>query len=67
MLNIKILDILICPICKGSLYYKKDMEELICEFDHLAFPIHDNTPIMLKDEARRLEKNELQIKSYFKK
>jgi uncharacterized protein YbaR (Trm112 family) len=59
MLNIKILDILVCPLCKGSLNYQQDTEELICEFDHLAYLIHDDAPIMLIDEARQLVTDEL--------
>ena len=37
----KLLDILVCPICKGTLVYRKDVPELICKFDRLAFPIRD--------------------------
>lgn len=59
MLNIKLLDILVCPLCKGFLNYQPDMEELICDFDHLAYPINDNTPIMLIDEARQYIADEL--------
>jgi uncharacterized protein YbaR (Trm112 family) len=50
----KLLDILACPICKGALIYKKDENELICKLDRLAFPIRDDIPIMLVDEAREL-------------
>lgn len=46
----KLLNILVCPLCKGKLLEKK--EELICRFDRLAFPIRDGIPVMLEPEAR---------------
>lgn len=54
----KLLEILVCPICKGSLLYKKDAQELICKFDKLAYPIRNDIPIMLEDEARKLNLEE---------
>ena len=54
----KLLDILACPVCKGELVYKKDDGELICKLDRLAFPIRDDIPVMLVDEARKLEADE---------
>lgn len=54
----KLLDILACPVCKGPLVYVKDKEELICKVDRLAFPIRDNIPVMLEDEARELAAEE---------
>jgi uncharacterized protein YbaR (Trm112 family) len=54
----KLLDILVCPLCKGPLLYKKDREELICKADRLAYPIRDDIPVMLEDEARRLAADE---------
>ncbi|SET36301.1 tetraacyldisaccharide 4'-kinase/hypothetical protein [Nitrosospira multiformis] len=50
----KLLDILVCPLCKSPLLYRKPESELICKADRLAFPIRDGIPIMLEDEARRL-------------
>ncbi len=50
----KLLDILVCPLCKGELRYDKEAAELICPRDRLAFPIRDGIPVMLEDEARRL-------------
>ncbi|HET9112261.1 MAG: Trm112 family protein [Burkholderiales bacterium] len=50
----KLLDILVCPICKGPLVYRKAAQELICKGDRLAFPIRDDIPVMLEDEARVL-------------
>jgi uncharacterized protein YbaR (Trm112 family) len=50
----KLLDILVCPICKGPLLYRKPEQELVCKADRLAFPIRDGIPVMLEDEARKL-------------
>jgi uncharacterized protein YbaR (Trm112 family) len=54
----KLLDILVCPICKGPLYYDKAAQELICRGDRLAYPIRDDIPVMLEDEARQLPAEE---------
>jgi uncharacterized protein YbaR (Trm112 family) len=54
----KLLDILVCPICKGKLVYKADAAELICKVDRLGFPIRDGIPVMLQPEARELPADE---------
>lgn len=54
----KLLDILACPICKGPLVYNKEKAELICKVDRLAYPIRDDIPVMLEDEARQLAADE---------
>jgi uncharacterized protein YbaR (Trm112 family) len=54
----KLLDILVCPLCKGPLLYKKADKELICRGCRLAYPIRDDIPIMLEDEARKLHPEE---------
>lgn len=54
----KLLDILVCPICKSPLVYKREANELICRPDRLAFPIRDDIPVMLEEEARRLAGDE---------
>ncbi|OYY93271.1 MAG: tetraacyldisaccharide 4'-kinase [Hydrogenophilales bacterium 28-61-23] len=51
----KLLEILVCPLCKGPLVHNREAHELICKGDRLAFPIRDGIPVMLVDEARRLE------------
>jgi tetraacyldisaccharide 4'-kinase len=51
----RLLDILVCPICKGPLLYRKAEQELICKADRLAFLIRDGIPVMLEDEARKLD------------
>ncbi|MEK6735136.1 MAG: Trm112 family protein [Pseudomonadota bacterium] len=57
-MDAKLLDILVCPLCKGPLLYRKDDKELICKPDRLAFAIKDGIPIMLEDEARRIPDTE---------
>ncbi len=54
----KLLDILACPLCKGSLVYLKDSKELVCKADRLAYPIRDDIPVMLVDEARTMDPDE---------
>ena len=54
----KLLDILVCPVTKGPLVYDKDKQELISKSARLAYPIRDGIPVMLEDEARRLEPTE---------
>lgn len=49
-----LLNILVCPICKGNLIYKKAEQEFICKADRLAYPIRDDIPVMLEKEARKL-------------
>jgi uncharacterized protein YbaR (Trm112 family) len=54
----KLLEILVCPLCKGPLVYRKEDKELICNADRLAFRIDDGIPVMLEEEARRLAETE---------
>ncbi len=54
----KLLDILVCPLCKGPLLYRKSQQELICKADRLVFPIKDGIPVMLEDDARKLPPEE---------
>jgi uncharacterized protein YbaR (Trm112 family) len=51
----RLLEILVCPLTKGPLEYDADKQELISRRAKLAFPIRDGIPIMLPEEARRLE------------
>ena len=57
-MDAKLLDILVCPMCKGPLVYKKAENELICKACRLAYPIRDDIPVMLEEEARRLPAEE---------
>jgi len=54
----KLLEILVCPICKGKLVHRKKEGELVCKVDRLAFPIRDGIPVMLVEEARELPADE---------
>lgn len=55
MLKRELLDILVCPQCKGELEYDQKNEELICHRCRLAFPVKDDIPIMLIGEARTFD------------
>jgi len=54
----KLLDILVCPLCKGPLVYRKTEQELICRPCRLGYPISDDIPVMLEEEARKLPPEE---------
>ena len=54
----KLLEILVCPVTKGPLTYDRQKQELISKSARLAYPVRDGIPVMLEDEARRLEPNE---------
>jgi uncharacterized protein YbaR (Trm112 family) len=58
----RLLDILVCPLCKGKLIYRKnaprDAVELVCKADRLAYPVKDGIPVMLEEEARKLPADE---------
>jgi len=49
----RLLEILVCPLCKGKLVHDRAAQELICHADKLAYPIRDGIPVMLADEARQ--------------
>jgi uncharacterized protein YbaR (Trm112 family) len=57
-MDARLLDILVCPICKGPLVYRAAQGELICKADRLGFPIRDDIPVMLEEEARKLPPEE---------
>ncbi len=52
MLDEKLLEILVCPKCKGELEYREEDGELVCHACRLAYEVRDDIPIMLIDEAR---------------
>ena len=51
----KLLDILACPKCKGDLHYDKKNQKLICQKCKLAYPIKNEIPVMLIDEAEKID------------
>ena len=57
-MDAKLLEILVCPLCKGPLVYRRDQQELICKADRLAYPVRDDIPVMLEDQARSLPATE---------
>lgn len=57
-LDPKLLSILVCPVCKGDLKYDKSAAELVCVGDALAYPVRDDIPVMLSEEARQLSADE---------
>ena len=60
MLDKHLLEILVCPVTKGPLIYDKDKSELISTSAKLAYPIRDDIPVMLEEEARQLSEEELE-------
>lgn len=59
-MDAKLLDILVCPLCKSPLVYRKAEQELVCKADRLAFAIKDDIPVMLADEARSMTVEEVE-------
>ncbi|MFZ0106000.1 MAG: Trm112 family protein [Thiobacillus sp.] len=57
-MNNKLLEILVCPVCKGPLTYRKEAAELVCQACRIAYPIRDDIPVMLPEEARPLDAQE---------
>lgn len=55
MVDPRLLEVLVCPLTKEPLSYDRERQELISEAAKLAFPIRDGVPIMLPDEARKIE------------
>ena len=54
-MDAKLLEILVCPVCKSPLVYKKPEQELVCKPCRLAYAIKDDIPVMLEDEARKIK------------
>jgi uncharacterized protein len=55
VLDERLLEILVCPQCKGELEHRADPEELVCHACRLRYEVRDDIPIMLIDEATPLE------------
>ena len=59
-LDSRLLELLVCPVSKASLVYRKELDELWCRASGLAYPIRDGIPVMLEEEARQLTDDELE-------
>lgn len=59
-MDTKLFDILVCPVTKGPLTYDKKNQELISKSARLAYPIRDDIPVMLEEEARELTPEEVE-------
>lgn len=57
-MDARLLEILVCPVCKGPLDYRKTQQELVCKPCRLAYPVRDDIPVMLEEEARQLAPEE---------
>ena len=57
-MDAKLLEILVCPLCKGPLAYRREAAELVCKADRLGFPVKDGIPVMLEEDARKLPPEE---------
>jgi uncharacterized protein YbaR (Trm112 family) len=58
-MDARLLEILVCPVCKGPLDYRKAAAELVCKPCRLAYAIKDDIPVMLEDEARAMAADEV--------
>ncbi len=54
-MDARLLEILVCPACKGPLTYRKPQQELVCKPCRLAYAVKDDIPVMLESEARQLD------------
>ncbi|CAG0956287.1 hypothetical protein RHDC4_00409 [Rhodocyclaceae bacterium] len=57
-MDARLLEILVCPVCKGPLDYRKAEGELVCKACRLAYAVKDDIPVMLEEEARQLAAGE---------
>ena len=51
----RLLELLVCPICKSPLEWRRESSELVCHADRLAYPVRDGIAVMLEAEARPLD------------
>ena len=58
LMDMQLLDILVCPVTKGPLKFDKDSQELVSTSARLAYPVRDGIPVMLEDEAREISEDE---------
>lgn len=60
-MDIKLLELLVCPVTKGPLQYDREKQELVSRSARLAYPVRDGIPVLLENEARTLTDEELGI------
>ena len=60
MLDARLLEILVCPITKAALTYRRDRDELWCRASKLAYPVRDGIPFLVEEEARPLTAEEVE-------
>ena len=60
-MDTRLIDLLVCPICKGPLHRPLQTDYLICRADRLTFPIHDGIPVMLENEALPLDDQDMPV------
>jgi uncharacterized protein len=59
-MDVKLLELLVCPVTKGPLQYDREHQELVSRSARLAYPVRDGIPVMLENEARTLTDDELE-------
>ncbi|MBP7131270.1 MAG: Trm112 family protein [Aquabacterium sp.] len=60
-MDTRLIELLVCPICKGPLHRPLQTDFLICRADRLAFPIRDGIPAMLESEALPLDEHDMPV------
>lgn len=58
-MDIRLLELLVCPVTKGPLEFDREKQELVSRTARLAYPVHDGIPVLLENEARTLTDEEL--------
>ncbi|OFC71754.1 Trm112 family protein [Alteromonas confluentis] len=58
--DVKLLDVLACPVCKGKLAVAQDKKALRCRFDRLSYPVIDGIPVLIEAKASQLSSDELE-------
>ena len=59
-MDIKLLELLVCPVTKGPLNFDRERQELLCRSARLAYPVREGIPILLENEARTLSDAEIE-------
>ena len=62
-MDTRLIELLVCPVCKGPLHRLPQGDMLICRADRLGFPIRDGIPVMLENEAVALDENDQPLPS----